>query len=288
MTTTQEQTQTQTHPIVGQQRIIELIDSLLSPDTPLPHTLLHGPVGTGKTTIANYIATKQQQQGSSLVSSSGPMIRSNGDIIKLLLNLKPQGVIFIDEIHSIPSRVQEVLYYPLEQGTLEITAGLTKQLPPFTMIAATTNPAKLSDPLRSRFPLVLRVDPYSEDDLSFIASKKAPSLTDDAASNIAAMANGVPRNVSTLIQVLLANYKNETTITTQMVSEVALKLGLNSNGLREEHLKYIKALHTLQHASLSTLASALNEDISTITDIIEPPLIRMGIVRKTSKGRSLV
>ena len=168
---------------------------------------------------------------------------------------------------------------------MEIAPGVIKQLPEFTLVGATTNPAKISEPLQTRFPVVCALDEYTEEELTTMAHSKSDRLSPGAAHAIATMSGGTPRNIKTLIQVLSTRLSG--TIEREEVLSIGREIGISESGLREQHYAYIEVLGRLGHSSLSTIASAMHADERTVTDMIEPVLIRKGIVQKTSRGRSL-
>ena len=264
----------------------------------LDHVLLFGPPGLGKTTLAHIIAF---EMGVNLRQTSGPVLERAGDLAALLTNLEARDVLFIDEIHRLPPLVEEILYPALEDFQLDIMIGegpaarsVKIDLPPFTLIGATTRAGMLTNPLRDRFGIVSRLEFYSPEELAFIVRRSARLLEvriDDAGSlEIARRARGTPRIANRLLRRVrdYAEVKAGGEVTAQ-VADAALKmLDVDILGLDVMDRKLL--LSILEKFSggpvgLDNLAAAIGESTDTIEDVIEPYLIQQGYLQRTPRGR---
>jgi len=264
----------------------------------LDHVLLFGPPGLGKTTLAHIIAF---EMGVNLRQTSGPVLERAGDLAALLTNLEARDVLFIDEIHRLPPLVEEILYPALEDFQLDIMIGegpaarsVKIDLPPFTLIGATTRAGMLTNPLRDRFGIVSRLEFYSLEELAFIVRRSARLLEvriDDAGSlEIARRARGTPRIANRLLRRVrdYAEVKAGGEVTAQ-VADAALKmLDVDILGLDVMDRKLL--LSILEKFSggpvgLDNLAAAIGESTDTIEDVIEPYLIQQGYLQRTPRGR---
>jgi Holliday junction DNA helicase RuvB len=264
----------------------------------LDHVLLFGPPGLGKTTLAHIIA---KELGVNLRQTSGPVLERPGDLAALLTNLEPRDVLFIDEIHRLSPVVEEVLYPALEDFQLDIMIGegpsarsIKLDLPPFTLVGATTRAGMLTNPLRDRFGIVARLEFYSEADLATIVTRSSRLLKieieNTGASEIARRARGTPRVANRLLRRVrdYAEVKAEGRVT-KPVAEAALKmLDVDALGLDVMDRKLLLAViekFAGGPVGLENLAHAIGEDAETIEDVLEPYLIQQGYLQRTPRGR---
>jgi len=265
---------------------------------PLDHTLIFGPPGLGKTTLASIIA---HEMGVSLKTTSGPVLDKAGDIAALMTNLEPGDVLFIDEIHRLSPFVEEVLYPAMEDYQLDIMIGegpaarsIKLDLPPFTLVGATTRAGLLTSPLRDRFGIVQRLEFYDVDDLATIVTRSANILgvhIDPAgAVEIARRSRGTPRIANRLLRRVrdFAEVKGDGLIT-QAIADRALDM-LNVDVQGFDHLDRRLLLALIEKfdggpVGVESLAAAISEERGTIEDVIEPYLIQQGYMMRTPRGR---
>lgn len=288
---------------IGQETIKKNLHILLTAAKDRGHTpehvLFYGPPGLGKTTLAHLISHELRAQ---MKATSGPAIEKVGDLASVLTNLSEGDILFIDEIHRLNKTVEEVLYPAMESGSLDIIIGkgpsartIQLDLPPFTLIGATTRMALLSSPLRSRFSGgVYRMEFYSEKEIEQIISRSATlldiSADDSAISEIARRSRFTPRTANHFLKRCrdYAQVHGENIINTQTVTESLDLLGVDSLGLSHSDRQL---LHTIIQkykggpVGLNTLATSLSEDEGTLEDFNEPYLIQIGFLERTPRGR---
>ncbi|MDE7264403.1 MAG: Holliday junction branch migration DNA helicase RuvB [Anaeroplasmataceae bacterium] len=274
------------------------IKAALKRNESLDHVLLYGPPGLGKTTLAQIIAN---ELGTSLKVISGPSIERSGDLAAVLSTLNEGDVLFIDEIHRLPRFVEEVLYSAMEDYVLDIMVGkdsntksIRVDLPPFTLVGATTRFGDLSAPLRDRFGVVLRLEYYTQSELESIVERTAnvygTDIEQKALEELASRSRGTPRIANRLFRRVrdFADVKNEGIITLPICTEALSKLGIDKNGLDYTDHRYLKAIiHTFKGGpvGVESIAATISEEVSTIEDVYEPYLLQEGYIKRSSRGR---
>lgn len=264
----------------------------------LDHTLIFGPPGLGKTTLANIIA---QEMSVSIKSTSGPVLERPGDLAAILTNLEPHDVLFIDEIHRLSPIVEEVLYPAMEDFQLDIMIGegpaarsIKLDLPPFTLVGATTRAGMLTNPLRDRFGIVQRLEFYSTADLATIVSRSAGILglpiEDDGAFEIARRARGTPRIANRLLRRVrdFAEVRAKGHITKDIADLALNLLDIDERGFDHQDRRLLLTMIEKFDGGpvgVDNLAAAISEERHTIEDVLEPYLIQQGYMMRTPRGR---
>ena len=265
---------------------------------PMEHILLYGPPGLGKTTVSHLIA---KEMGVSIKITSGPAIERAGDLASILTNLEAGDILFIDEIHRLNKVVEETLYPAMEDYALDIVIGkgpsartLRLDLPRFTLIGATTRIGLLSAPMRDRFGVVHRLSFYKPEELERIIIKAASKLKipidKDSIKEISIRARGTPRIALKFLKRVrdFAQVKGEGKVTKDLTDKALALLEVDTIGLDSGDIRFIKAIiekHGGGPVGLETLSSTISEDISTIEEVIEPYLLQVGFIKRTSRGR---
>ncbi len=266
--------------------------------TNLDHVLLYGPPGLGKTTLAHIIAN---ELGTNIKTASGPTIEKSGDLAAILSTLEPNDVLFIDEIHRIPRYIEEILYSAMEDFKLDIIIGGEGQsrsikidIPPFTLIGATTRSGDLSAPLRDRFGIMCKLEFYSDDELAEIVKRSARVLDleieEDAAHEIAIRSRKTPRIANRLLKRVgdFALVEGNGVITLELVKKALTRLKINESGLDIADVQYLMSIIEKFNGGpvgIESIASSIGEETTTIEDVIEPFLLQEGYVKRTSRGR---
>jgi len=268
------------------------VKAALSRREALDHILLAGPPGLGKTTLAGILAN---EMGAKLVVVNAPSIKTKGELASVLASLRKGDILFLDEIHSLNNRVEEVLYPAMEDFKLEVVAGnqpLTIKLEPFTLIGATTRAGMLQRPLRDRFGVLVEMQLYTEDELTQIVTKSAEKLgmvcTDRGAKELARRARGTPRVANRILRRVrdFAQVQVTNIVDDRLVEYTCDRLGIDCIGLDVNSQRYLRVLaEKNQPVAFTTLVSLLGESKDTIEEVIEPNLMRLGLVEKTPKGR---
>lgn len=287
---------------IGQETIKQNLKILLQAakerEHPPEHVLFYGPPGLGKTTLAHLIAN---EMGCQVKSTSGPAIEKVGDLASILTNLSPGDVLFIDEIHRLNKMIEEVLYPAMESGVLDIIIGkgpsartIQLDLPPFTMIAATTRVALISSPLRSRFSGgTFRLEFYTENEIEKIVKRSAGILgivlSDDAAKEIAKRSRATPRTANYLLKRARDFAQvNKGDLSSKYVADALALLEIDEIGLTALDRKILEVIiekYKGGPVGLSTIAAALSEEMATLEEVNEPYLMQLGLIERTPRGR---
>lgn len=289
---------------IGQENIVKtlklFIDAVKKRGKPSEHILFYGPPGIGKTTLAYIVSNELHGE---IKITSGATITKTGDLAAILTNLKDNDVLFIDEIHRLPKPVEEMLYPVMEEYSLDIIIGkgpsartVRLTIPRITIIGATTKLALLSAPLRDRFGLLLRIDYYSPSEIEEIVKRSAKILgipiTDKASSQIALRSRKTPRLANRILKRArdILEVDKHIQIDEKLLNKLFLLLEIDEIGLIDidkEYLQILAEKFNNQPVGVETIASALSEDVRTVEEFIEPYLLQIGFLKKTSRGRQL-
>jgi Holliday junction DNA helicase RuvB len=287
---------------VGQERVKEqlaiALDAAKARGEALDHLLLAGPPGLGKTSLAQIV---RRELGVGIRQVAGPALERKGDMAAILTALEPRDVLFVDEIHRLNRAIEEILYPALEDFRLDIVVGqgpaartLTLDLPPFTLVGATTRTGLLTTPLRDRFGLTFRLDHYANDELAAIVRRSAAILgvdvAADAAEEIARRARGTPRIANRILRRVrdVAEVRHAGVVTSEIAEEALELLEVDEAGLERFDRELLRAITDKfggGPVGLSTLAVALGEEPDTIEDVYEPYLLQLGFLQRTPRGR---
>jgi len=287
---------------IGQPAVREQMDIFITAARnrrePLDHTLIFGPPGLGKTTLANIIATEMNSQ---IKSTSGPVLEKAGDLAAQLTNLEEGDVLFVDEIHRLNPSVEEILYPAMEDFQLDIVIGegpaarsIKLDLPPFTLVGATTRAGLLTSPLRDRFGIVQRLEFYSIDDLSTILQRSAGimgvQMDVSGALEIARRSRGTPRIANRLLRRVrdFAEVKADGLITLDVARQALDMLAVDQCGLDNMDRRFLLCMiekFSGGPVGISSISAAISEEVGTLEDVVEPYLIQQGFLMRSARGR---
>lgn len=287
---------------VGQTEIKEnlriFIKAALMRGEPLDHVLLYGPPGLGKTTLAHIIAN---ELGSNIKTASGPAIEKTGDLAAILSTLEPGDVLFIDEIHRMPKFIEEVLYPAMEDFEIDLIIGsegksrnIKIDLPPFTLVGATTRAGDISSPLRDRFGIISKLEYYKEEELEGIITRTSRVLDmdidPDASKELSKRCRKTPRIANRLFKRVrdFALVLGEGYISKELTMEALKRLKVDQYGLDNIDIEYLTSLIEKFNGGpvgVETIATSIGEEVSTIEDVVEPYLLQEGFLKRTPRGR---
>lgn len=289
---------------VGQATLREnlkiFIDAAKTRGEALDHLLFYGPPGLGKTTLAHIVAN---ELGVNIRTTTGPVISKAGDLAALLTNLQAHDVLFIDEIHRLNPIIEEILYPAMEDFKLDIMIGegpaarsIRLDLPPFTLVAATTRTGLLTGPLRDRFGIPLKLEFYTPEELGHVIKRAAKllglPLAPEAVQEIALRSRGTPRIAGRLVRRIrdFADNTPQKVATLELVQHALKRLGVDQRGLDEQDRLYLHKMAMFYGGGpvgVETMASVLSEQKDTLEEVIEPYLIQLGFIQRTPRGRLL-
>jgi Holliday junction DNA helicase RuvB len=290
------------HQYIGQQKVKDNIDisirAALKREEAMDHVLLYGPPGLGKTTLATIISNEMKVN---LCTTSGPVIEKRGDLVAILTNLKPNDVLFIDEIHRLQPAIEEILYPAMEDFYIDLIIGegpaarsIRMPLPRFTLVGATTRAGLLTAPLRGRFGIIHRLEFYNSEDLAVIVRQSARTLgveiEDKGALEIASRSRGTPRIANRLLRRVrdYADVKADGRVTRTVAMDALEMMDVDIHGFDEIDRKLMLTIIEKYNGGpvgVGSLSAAINEDEETIEDIYEPYLIQLGFLDRTPRGR---